>query len=157
MWKKNEPQPTAPQPTRTTSPPPRSAGAPETATIGPEIAIKGDISGEGSLVIEGRVEGGIELKQHDVTIGRSGRVAADIRGKRICVEGEVKGDLFGDEVVIRGSGRVEGNATAAQVTLESGCYFRGSINMQRDGGTVIAGTPHPAKPHRLRRAAAGAA
>ncbi|NIU72529.1 MAG: polymer-forming cytoskeletal protein, partial [Gammaproteobacteria bacterium] len=91
-----------------------------------------------------RVEGGISMRRHDVTVGRKGRVVADIRGKRICVEGQVKGDLFGEEVVIRGSGRVEGNASAAQVTLEQGCHFRGSINMESETeGSSKKASPGP--------------
>ena len=40
------------------------------------------------------------------------------------------GDLVGDEVLIRKTGRVEGNAKAPRVTLENGCHFRGSIDMK---------------------------
>ncbi len=135
MWKKHEPKPATPQPAASSTPqfsasPRQGAGSPRTATIGPSISIRGDICGEGDLLIEGQVEGGIRLRQHDVTVGRSGRVEADVHGKRICVEGQVKGDLFGEEVVIRKSGRVEGNATAPRVVLEDGCNFRGEINMK---------------------------
>jgi len=145
MWKKNEataegastPSPT-PRPRETTSRTGAEAAVSNptpslVATIGPSISIKGDISGNEDLVIEGKVEGAIELGKHNVTIGHNGRVTADIRGKRICVEGEVKGDLLGDEVLIRKSGRVEGNAKAPRVTLENGCNFRGSIDMKPAG------------------------
>ncbi len=147
MWKKNEATTenasTAsppPQPRTTTSRadnegPVSTIASSIVATIGPSISIKGDISGDEDLVIEGRVEGAIQLGKHNVTIGHNGRVTADIRGKRICVEGEVKGDLLGDEVLIRKSGRVEGNAKAPRVTLENGCNFRGSIDMKPAGGT----------------------
>lgn len=81
-------------------------------------------------MIEGQVEGAIQLRQHNVTVGTSGRVTADIHGKRICIEGQVTGDLLGEEVMIRKSGRVEGNAKAPRVTLENGCNFRGSIDMK---------------------------
>ena len=132
MWKKTEstdvvssqPDPPQPRPSEPVRPPVQAA------TIGPSIAIKGDISGEEDLFIEGRVEGSIKLRQHNVTVGTSGRVSADIHGKRICIEGQVKGDLLGEEVTIRKSGRVEGNAKAPRVTLENGCNFRGSIDMK---------------------------
>lgn len=101
------------------------------ASLGPSISIKGNLTGQEDLVIEGRVEGEISLKDHSVTIGGSGRVKADIYSKGICVEGEVSGNLYGsEEVIIRKSGRVEGNATAPRVTLENGAKFRGSIDMQ---------------------------
>ena len=143
MWKSNEtpsqtakvPPPDAPSHVAPASPPARSASAAGVAaTIGPSIAIKGDISGDEDLVIEGRVEGAVQLGRHNVTVASSGQVTADIHGKRICVDGKVVGDLFGDEVVIRESGRVQGNATAPRVTLENGCRFRGSIDMKPKGG-----------------------
>ena len=79
-----EPAPSAPRPmpstpvTSTPSPSPEPKRSSERATIGPSIIIKGDLSGGEDLVIEGRVEGKVDLKQHNVTVGRSGRVKADI-------------------------------------------------------------------------------
>ncbi len=149
MWTKNEPDPEpAREPTpdlrpRTqNAPPPKpSISSRATATIGASITIKGDISGGEDLLIEGRVEGAIQLGKCDVTVGSNGRVTADIHGKRIYVDGEVTGDLFGDEVLIRKSGRVEGNAKAPRVTLENGCHFRGSIDMKPQGGAQKPGSP----------------
>lgn len=102
--------------------------------VGASIIIKGDVSGEEDLVVQGRVEGKIELKQHNVTIGKSGRVKADIWGKVISVEGEVTGNLIADDkVIIRQSGAVRGNITAPRVTLEEGSKFKGSIDMDAKG------------------------
>ncbi len=149
MWKKNEPV-TEPvrepvpdvRPRTQHAPPPKpSAPARKTATIGPSITIKGDISGGEDLLIEGRVEGAIQLRKCDVTVGSKGKVTADIHGKRIYVDGEVTGDLVGDEVLIRKSGRVEGNAKAPRVTLENGCHFRGSIDMKPHGDAQKAVSP----------------
>ena len=64
----------------------------ENATIGPSISIKGDLTGEEDLVIQGRVEGKVDLKQNSVTIGKNGRVKADIYGKLVTIEGEVLGN-----------------------------------------------------------------
>ncbi len=107
----------------------------ESATIGPSISIKGDLSGEEDLVIQGRVEGKVDLKQNNVTIGKNGRVKADIYGKLISVEGEIEGNLFGlDQIVVRSSGNVRGNISAPRVTLEDGAKFKGSIDMETKAG-----------------------
>lgn len=143
MWKSNEStsetpknpaQDARPQASPAPSPARPASSSGRTATIGPSISIKGDISGDEDLVIEGQVEGAVQLSKHDVTVASSGQVTADIRGKRICIDGKVVGDLFGDEVVIRKSGRVQGNAKAPRVTLENGCQFRGSIDMKPKNG-----------------------
>ncbi len=148
MWNSKETESQKPKATPSTAPSPagsppspRPADAAAKATIGPSIAIKGDVTGEEDLLIEGKVEGAVELPRHNVTVAASGRVTADIHGKRICIDGQVVGDLFGDEVLIRESGRVQGNAKAPRVTLENGCQFRGSIDMKpkHGEGRVAAG------------------
>jgi cytoskeletal protein CcmA (bactofilin family) len=73
------------------------------------------------------------VRQHSVTVGQSGRLKADVYGKRVVVEGEVAGSLYGvDEVIIRQSGKVQGSAVSPRVTIESGASFRGQIDMQSE-------------------------
>lgn len=129
MWKsgQNESEPNMQAPTRSAAP----EGQTRTARLGPSIRIKGALTGEEDLLIEGAVEGEVTFGRNKVTIGESGRVQADIRGSSICVEGEVKGNLFGEEqVIIRRSGKVRGNVTAPRVNLENGAKFKGAIDMQ---------------------------
>lgn len=100
------------------------------AVIGPKIRINGDITGEENLVVEGRVEGKIELAEHTVDVGQTGRVHADITAKVVKVDGEVRGDITGHEkVTISRSGNVQGNIVAPRMTLEDGAKFKGSIDM----------------------------
>lgn len=131
-WKKSETDnppthaPVPPQPWTVRSQPP----AQERALIGPSIVIKGSLSGDEDLLVEGRVEGEIELSQHGVTIGTSGRIKADIHGRSIVVMGEVEGNLFGaEQIVLRQSSVVRGNLAAPRVSLEDGSNFKGSIDM----------------------------
>jgi cytoskeletal protein CcmA (bactofilin family) len=99
--------------------------------IGPSITIKGEISGKENLEIQGELEGTVTMKEHRVTVGQKGRVKADIHASAIHIAGQVEGNLFGDdEVVLRESGRLLGNITAARVTLEDGSKFKGSIDME---------------------------
>lgn len=101
------------------------------SAIGPKTVIVGDITGEEDLVISGKVTGNISLPEHRVTIRTDGNVEADIVGQTIEVEGSVNGNLFGSQaVIVRNTGRVEGNLRAPRVTLEDGANFRGSIDMK---------------------------
>lgn len=142
MWKKNdEPSQTSYRPeSRPAAEPPPRTGEPRSgsrAVIGSSIRITGDLSGEEDLVVEGRIDGKVELRQHTVTVGKSGRVKADIYARTIYVEGEVRGNLFSDEqVTVRQSGNVQGNITAPRVSLEDGAKFKGAIDMEpkRAGG-----------------------
>jgi cytoskeletal protein CcmA (bactofilin family) len=113
----------------------------EIARIGKTITIVGDVIGEESLVIDGKVDGTILLKNNDLTVGQSGQVTASIRAHVVRVEGEVTGDITGDEkVVITKTGRVFGNVVAPRVTLEDGARFKGRIDMD-PGPAQQAGTP----------------
>jgi len=103
----------------------------EQAVIGTSLVLKGDVTGENDLLIQGQVEGKVVLKKNSVTIGRNGRVKADIYGKVIRVEGRVQGNLFGDDkIIINKSGDVRGNLSAPRVSLEDGARFKGSIDME---------------------------
>jgi len=96
------------------------------------------VSGEEDVLIEGQIDGEISFQQHTVTVGAKGRVKADIHCKIVFVEGQVNGNLYGDEkVVVRQSGRVEGNAVAPRVVLEEGANFRGNIDMQPRSGKQV--------------------
>ena len=113
--------------------------------IGPSIRIKGEVSGDEDLLIQGRVEGTISLKAHEVIVGESGQVAADILAKTIKIDGKVTGDITGTEnVVISKLGNVRGNIIAPRVTLEDGAVFKGSIDMD-PGETAAKAVPQPAK------------
>lgn len=98
--------------------------------IGSSIKVHGDISGDENLVIEGEVEGQINLTNHDLSVGETGKVTADIKAKTVHIHGQVHGDIDGAElVVISKTGRVLGNIVAPRVTLEDGAHFKGSIDM----------------------------
>ncbi len=116
------------------------------ALIGSTINIKGDISGDENLVIDGKVEGSIEMGTKEVTIGRSGRVSANVQANVIRIEGEVQGDISGNEkVIISKTGNVQGNIIAPRVTLEDGAKFKGSIDMDPAVSTPVT----PIKPMNL--------
>ena len=109
----------------------------EAATIGPSIRINGDLSGEEDLIVQGHVEGTITLKQNTLRVGKEGHVSATVHARVIDVEGRVEGDVVGDEqVVLHRSANVQGNISAPRVTLEDGCRFKGSIDMDSIDGQL---------------------
>ncbi len=102
----------------------------ERAIIGPSISIKGTLSGKEDLIIQGRVEGKIDLKKNNITVDKSGSIKGDIYGKSITIEGEVQGNLFGEKkIVLQSSGKVFGDMRAPAINLEEGAEFKGNIDM----------------------------
>ena len=131
MWKKEDAPdavPTLrpePAPVYERAAPPTKVST-ERATIGRSISINGQVSGDEDLLIQGRVDGSVNLKQHAVTVGPEGEIKADITARIITIEGRVEGNLHAqDQVILRGSAVVEGNITAPRVVLEDGARFRG--------------------------------
>jgi cytoskeletal protein CcmA (bactofilin family) len=149
MWKKSESEESHPQ--TAPAPMPQPAAVPrnpvpqvvkEQAMIGSTISIKGDLTGEEDLSIEGRLEGKIESRRHSVTVGKNGHIKGDIYGKVITVEGTVEGNLYGEEqLIVRQSGTVRGNIIAPRVALEDGSNFKGSIDMSPKEKTAVAALP----------------
>ena len=124
-----------------------ASGKPQ-ALIGSKIRIKGELYGEEDILIQGRVEGTIEVKENNLTVGADGHVKADSQAKEIFVEGEVRGDLTGEEkVVIKATSNVQGNIVAPRVSLEEGAKFKGMIDMEPSTPAAISvDKPKVAKP-----------
>jgi len=138
MWKKEEaPTPTPPPRAETpmrSAQPAAPAASTDRATIGRSITIRGDVTGDEDLVIQGRVEGSVDLKQHAVTVGAEGQVKASITGRVVIVEGKVVGNVTGHErIVLRSTASVEGDISAPRVVLEDGARFRGGVDMTEAG------------------------
>ena len=110
--------------------------ATKSAVIGLDIEIAGDVRASADMKINGHIKGSIVESSHNVEIGESGKVKANISAKMVMVAGAVEGNIAGAEkVLIARTGRVQGNIVAPRVQLEDGALFRGSIEM--DPGKVV--------------------
>jgi len=149
MWNKREEESArpvvAPQPLPVSAPSASSSATAREpfAAIGKSITIVGDVSGDEDLTILGKLKGKIDLPRHNVTVGESGRVEADVHAKVVSVAGEVRGNLTaGEQILIRRTATMLGNLTAPRVGLEDGCCFRGSVEMEApDKGRSATGQP----------------
>ncbi len=117
---------------------PRTAPAPDgplkanrRAVIGSSILIKGDVTGSENLTVDGRVEGRIELRGHNLTIGPTGKINANIHVKSISIGGEVTGNVSADEKLeLTDSGRLVGDISSPRIALAEGAHFNGSVKME---------------------------
>ena len=101
-----------------------------TAVVGKTLQFDGNIKGDEDLLIEGIVEGTIILNNAAVTVAKNGLVRGDIMARTILVQGEVRGEMRGNESVeIAPSGVVHGDIRAPRVMLQDGCQFKGLVDM----------------------------
>jgi cytoskeletal protein CcmA (bactofilin family) len=102
------------------------------ARLGNSLHVKGEISGNEDLLIDGTVEGLITLDERKLTVGASAKVTADIIAREVVVYGTVKGNLRAkDRIEIKKDGSVNGDLTTARIMIEDGAYFKGSIEIDK--------------------------
>ncbi len=122
---------------------PTSRAATARSTIGANMIIKGEMSGNEDLEIFGKIEGNISLQSNTVSLRQGGFLQGTIHAQDIEIEGKVQGDLVAkDRVILKSSANMDGKIVAARVVLEDGCQFKGMIDMEEPSrGTmnVIAG------------------
>ena len=109
------------------------------ANIGKAISIRGDLTGNEDMVIEGRVEGKVDLPNNQLTIGANGTVKAELHAKGIVIVGHVIGNVTGlERVEIQATGRVEGDVTAPKLIVAEGAQLNGAIQMGQKGNRTEA-------------------
>ncbi len=116
-------------------------------SIGRTVTIKGDIRSAEDLLIDGQVEGTLDLGQHRLVVGPNAQVRARIAAREVEVQGVVNGNVEAVErIILRKNSKVVGDLKMAGVVIEDGASFKGNID--------IAQTPRrsAARIHRPREA-----
>jgi len=153
MWGKKKPdttQPADPEPTSlqtNQSPKPATASWDVTtknnkdvmrpadlppSRLGSSVHLKGEISGNEDLDIDGTVEGLVHIDERKLTVGATAKLTADIIAGEVIVYGSVKGNVRGKgKIEIKKEGSVNGDLTTAQIIIEDGAYFKGSIEIEK--------------------------
>jgi cytoskeletal protein CcmA (bactofilin family) len=102
------------------------------------------------MVIEGKVDGKVELPNNQLTVGANGTVRAEVNAKSVVIIGRVTGNVSGTErVEIQATGIVEGDVNAPRLVVAEGAVLNGSIHMTTKEGA--AGQP-PAPSGEVRKA-----
>jgi cytoskeletal protein CcmA (bactofilin family) len=120
---KKNPEPVAPAQA------PAAAGS-QSSLVGKTLLIKGDIYSEDEILIEGKIQGKITVKNR-VVIGRESQVEAEIDAREIVIKGKVTGNVHGSQrVEIMPAGVLHGNIHAPRVVIADSGFFEGSIEMR---------------------------
>jgi len=127
----------APKPAISTAAAPVMITAPvavssSTSVISAGLKIRGEISGNSDLHIEGEAHGKIRLTGGRVSVGPKGSVQADVDAREIVVEGSLRGNLKASESVRLGSSsRVQGSVITPRIGIEDGARLSGKVEMVR--------------------------
>lgn len=100
------------------------------SVIGQSTVIRGNVRGDGSLEILGRVEGDVSVTG-DVRLGDRASVRGNVSGARLTIGGAVAGDLTGSEAVVLGqNAQVAGDLLAPRIGIEEGALVQGAIRTE---------------------------
>jgi len=117
------------------------------ATIGKSVLIKGQLYSEEDLHLDGQVEGTLELPNSRFTVGKSGKVQANIKAREVDVQGTVHGNIEAlEKITIRSAANLVGDLKSATISIEDGAYFKGSIDIVRPAPVKAPPPPAPARP-----------
>lgn len=109
------------------------------SVIGPTLVFKGELSADEDLVIEGTIEGTIAHHKKNLTVGKQGRVTADIHASSVLVEGTLDGNIHSDGLVsLAKTAVVNGDIFCARLVFEDGASFTGHVDMAKPNPLKIA-------------------
>jgi len=112
--------------------------------ISKSVAIKGEVSCDEDLYIDGQVEGTIDPKGYRLTIGPNGRVKANITARAVVVQGRLEGNIHAsDRVDLKQSATVVGDIVTQLISIDEGVTLTGRVNVQKElpKNDLVAMTP----------------
>ena len=139
MWSKQqavaEPPAVSPSPTVVPFSSPSSSrvasnSSRNVARLGASIQIKGQVTGNEDLQIDGIVDGPISLKAHELTVGSDAKLTSEIHAGDVIAYGKITGNVHArGRVDIRKDGSITGDISSARISIEDGAYFKGRIEI----------------------------
>lgn len=118
------------------------------SSLGPTFSLKGELSANEDLTINGSFQGKINLRNHNLIVGKDGRVEADIQARDVYIHGKMKGNIFASgKVTIAKEAQVVGDVSAFRISIMDGAQFKGSVKMMTSTQPgIVPDKPIPSQP-----------
>jgi cytoskeletal protein CcmA (bactofilin family) len=103
-----------------------------TTFVGKLLVVKGELSGNEALVVDGEVEGSITLHGQRLTVRPNGRIHGNIEARHVILQGRVEGDIQASErVELFRSASLMGDISTARISIEEGAFFKGKLDIKK--------------------------
>jgi cytoskeletal protein CcmA (bactofilin family) len=110
------------------------------AVIGKGMIIKGSIHSRQDIILNGSVEGDLDVENYKLTIGPEAKVSANAKAREVDIQGSIDGDVQStDKISIRTGGRLVGNIRTAGIVIEEGAFFKGTVDIVNARADKAAG------------------
>ena len=97
--------------------------------IGASIKVKGNFQGQGSIVVEGSLEGSLKTDAN-IYIGDQAKVVANVESKDAVINGEVRGNIRAKEYLAIGStAKIFGDVQYGEISIDKGAVINGQLTM----------------------------
>ncbi|HEY6305633.1 MAG TPA: polymer-forming cytoskeletal protein [Candidatus Angelobacter sp.] len=119
---------------------PAEAHRPDVGHIGKSVVIRGELTGNEDLYLDGEIEGNINLRDHKLVIGPNGRIKAGITARDVVIHGRVEGNVSTTErVELKRGCTLVGDVTTQRIAIEDGAFFKGAIDLKeaKEGRTEV--------------------
>jgi cytoskeletal protein CcmA (bactofilin family) len=102
------------------------------AWIGQGVVVEGKISSAQDLRIDGKVEGSITVGEHELTVGDTATIRANLVAKSVSINGTVTGNVTATErIELQPTASVEGDLKAPRVLMADGAVVKGKVEAGR--------------------------
>jgi len=99
--------------------------------IGKSVVIRGELSGNEDLFIDGDVEGTVSLPESRLTVGPNAQVRADVNAREVVVFGHLTGNVKATgRVELRQSALVKGDILAGRLSIEESAVLTGRVELK---------------------------
>ncbi|MDD2585055.1 MAG: polymer-forming cytoskeletal protein [Syntrophomonadaceae bacterium] len=99
--------------------------------ISPGVEIKGDIISNGSIRVDGYVEGKLHSKG-DLVVGEKGKIKGEVKASNLILAGKIEGDAnISERLEIAASGSMLGEVSSKILSIEEGGCLEGTSKMSR--------------------------
>jgi cytoskeletal protein CcmA (bactofilin family) len=131
-------------------PPPAPAGKKEATYFGKNLKIKGNVSGNGDIIILGELEGEFNLKGA-LQIAEPANVTGEVKANNITVKGTIEGSITAvDKIHLDPTAKIKGHIKSPKISVMDGALFDGEITMSsqsvKPSYSPISESSSPPKP-----------
>lgn len=102
--------------------------SPITTVLGSEITFTGEIQGNQSIKIDGKVIGNINI-ENVIILGEKAIVEGDMKSKSMIIYGQVLGNILCKEIILKKSGSIDGDIITDAIEIEMGGKYNGKLRM----------------------------
>ncbi len=102
----------------------------QSSRIGSTAVVKGEWVCNEDMLIEGKFQGKLNAKDHDLHIEKEATVKADLQGRNILIMGKVTGNVTASgKILIGADAKMTGDLSAPQISIQDGARFKGTVKM----------------------------